>query len=840
MTTTLLQRPSREDGGGGGAPARRAIVRWAWRLFRREWRGQILILALLVVAVAATTVGLGVASNATRLKNDPTFGTANAILSLPGTDPDLAADLAAIRLRFGTTDVVSNQSVAVPGSVSDVDLRAENPHGPFVGVTLRLDHGRWPAGADQVAVTSGVAKIFGLHVGGTWSEGGRTRRVVGLVENPLNLSDDFALLAPGAESRPDTISILVNASENSLNSFRLPSGTGLGLSSRGAANNTGAEAAILALGSLGLLFVGLMGVAGFTVMAQRRLRALGLLGSLGATDRHLRLVMLAHGAAVGLSAAVVGAVVGLAAWLAFVPTLESLSGHRVDRFDLPWWAIAAAMVLTVVTAVAAAWWPARAVARMPVMAALSGRPARPQPPHRFAVSGGLVLAAGLVLLAFADRHRAGFIIGGTVTTTVGLLLLAPLAIRAIAGTGSHLPVSARLAVRDLGRYQARSGASLGAITLAVGIAATIAISAATVHSTPTAGNLPANQLNLLLSRTGAGNPVPPLSSSQLQLLGTRVEQLAGTLHAQTVIPLEQAYDPSGGVLDPAPGSGGAPGYLTATLAKVTTTPQGKSVTGMLGLDIATPAVLDHYGIPASEIGAATDVISSQTDRRGLQLFDPEVGPNGPGPGRPTQPVAATDPVFQTVPQLPRYTSDPSTLITSHAMHALGLEAIPSGWLLQTPHALTAAQIDTARTAAASLGLSVETRTPVRSLAPVRNWSTAAGILLALGVLGLTVGLIRSETGNDLRILAATGASSTTRRSVTAATAGALALLGAALGTAGAYAALLAWHRSNLSPLGHVPITNLIIIVAGLPVIAATAGWLLAGRQPPALAQRPLE
>ena len=94
---------------------------------------------------------------------------------------------------------------------------------------------------------------------------------------------------------------------------------------------------------------------------------------------------------------------------------------------------------------------------------------------------------------------------------------------------------------------------------------------------------------------------------------------------------------------------------------------------------------------------------------------------------------------------------------------------------------------------------------------------------------MTVGLIRSETANDLRTLAATGASSTTRRALTAATAGALALLGAALGTAGAYVALLAWHRSNLTPLEHVPAVNLVVILAGLPALATTAGYLLAGR-----------
>ncbi len=110
------------------------MVRWAWRLFRREWRRQALVLALLVVAVAATTVGLGVASNATNLKADPTFGTANTIIgpprprrpAWPPTSPRSSS-------RFGPVDVVAHQTIPVPGSVSTVDLRAENPTGPTSG-----------------------------------------------------------------------------------------------------------------------------------------------------------------------------------------------------------------------------------------------------------------------------------------------------------------------------------------------------------------------------------------------------------------------------------------------------------------------------------------------------------------------------------------------------------------------------------------------------------------------------------------------------------------------------------------------------------------------------------
>jgi putative ABC transport system permease protein len=105
---------------------------------------------------------------------------------------------------------------------------------------------------------------------------------------------------------------------------------------------------------------------------------------------------------------------------------------------------------------------------------------------------------------------------------------------------------------------------------------------------------------------------------------------------------------------------------------------------------------------------------------------------------------------------------------------------------------------------------------------------------------MTVGLIRSETANDLRTLAATGATSTIRRTVTGATAGALALLGALLGAGAAYVALIAWHRSDLHPLSQVPVLDLVVMTVGLPLIATTAGWLLAGREPPTIAHQPIE
>ena len=142
-------------------------------------------------------------------------------------------------------------------------------------------------------------------------------------------------------------------------------------------------------------------------MAQRRLRALGMLGALGATDRHVRLVMVANGALVGVVGALAGSALGIGLWFALAPRVTTLIGHRVDRFALPWWAIAAAVLLAVVTAVAAAWWPARAAARLSIVAALSGRPPPPQPAHRFAALAVVLLAAGPGLLGIGPPAPTG-------------------------------------------------------------------------------------------------------------------------------------------------------------------------------------------------------------------------------------------------------------------------------------------------------------------------------------------------------------------------------------------------------------------------------------------------
>ena len=75
-------------GDNGGVPARRAVVRWAWRLFRREWRQQILVLTLLTVAVAAAVGFATAAYNLAPAPGEAEFGTANPFFRFDDPEPE--------------------------------------------------------------------------------------------------------------------------------------------------------------------------------------------------------------------------------------------------------------------------------------------------------------------------------------------------------------------------------------------------------------------------------------------------------------------------------------------------------------------------------------------------------------------------------------------------------------------------------------------------------------------------------------------------------------------------------------------------------------------------------
>src|SRR5262249_56347743 len=111
----------------------------------------------------------------------------------------------------GRVEVSESHSVASSGAANTYHLRAQNPQGPYGQPLLGVVSGHYPAGPGQVAITSDLASDFNLHMGDVWHQGGTARRVVGIVENPQSLLDEFALVVPGQVTSPTQVTVLFDA-----------------------------------------------------------------------------------------------------------------------------------------------------------------------------------------------------------------------------------------------------------------------------------------------------------------------------------------------------------------------------------------------------------------------------------------------------------------------------------------------------------------------------------------------------------------------------------------------------------------------------------------------------
>jgi putative ABC transport system permease protein len=342
-------------------------------------------------------------------------------------------------------------------------------------------------------------------------------------------------------------------------------------------------------------------------------------------------------------------------------------------------------------------------------------------------------------------------------------------------------------------------------------------------------NLASNQLIMYAPGNTDGRSAVPddnPSAAQIAAAPTVAKDIAAGLGTTSLVPLE------------------------TTNANLNHAANGRSWSGQIY--VATPQLLSAFGIKQSEINPDADILTMRPGLSTMSLMQLTYGnqqgggqiKNGPGNGPdsnnqwPCPPGSCiADPPIQEISQLPSGTSAPNTVVTEHAITTLHLQTSvqAAGRLIQVPNGLTAIQVTDAQRIAAAGGLGIETRNSIPSLAQIIDAATLFGIVLAIGILDLSVGLVRSEPARDLRTLSATGAGGSTRRTITATTAGALAFTGAVVGIVGGYLAAIGFFRSNsldgLSSLTSIPVTNLLVILVGMPLAATVLGWLLAGRDP---------
>ena len=198
-------------------------------------------------------------------------------------------------------------------------------------------------------------------------------------------------------------------------------------------------------------------------------------------------------------------------------------------------------------------------------------------------------------------------------TIIGCLLLGPLAIRVFSGLAGRVSIAPRLALRDLVRYQARSGAALAAVTLALGIAATVVIiaSAEAAKKAAEPANLSDRQMRVYLGPPDARELTPTDAPAQLASLAARVRRLAAQLDGETVIPLRKAVQPGA----PAFVLGNTRVFAPVALARQFDTPEGqKQFRAESALYVATPAVLRYLGIDPGTVDPDTDFLADRSVR----------------------------------------------------------------------------------------------------------------------------------------------------------------------------------------------------------------------------------
>jgi putative ABC transport system permease protein len=403
---------------------------------------------------------------------------------------------------------------------------------------------------------------------------------------------------------------------------------------------------------------------------------------------------------------------------------------------------------------------------------------------------------------------------GTLTVLAGVLFLCPVLIRGMGRVATSLPVSGRLALRDLSRHQARSSAALAAVGLALGIPSVIVASVAAGENASPLGNLSSTQF--LVHATDFDGPFAP-DSARIDEVQSGVDAIVTAMRDPEVVRLDTFLDPA---TPPDPKSGES---LTLSVARKIS--DGWEHVGTVFA--ATPALLAALGVDAGEV-AGGEVVTSTTG----DLYTFGTGGVVIPDRRSAVPLTSTGTLAET------YTSLPNALLDPAQASERGLDIVPSGlWLIESSRPVAKADLDNAREIAALHGFRIETRDDRSNLRMTRLAAGLAGVVLALGVLAATLGLIRGESANDVRTLTAAGARPSTRRGIAAVTAGTLAAVGAVLGIVSAYIGLVAAGVDHLMP---IPWADLAIIAVATPLLATVVAWMVGGKEPPAIARRPLD
>lgn len=785
------------------------------RIERKQWSFVVALIALTMAAgVFIVTAGFNVS-----VSGDQALGNGTHLLFGPASSLPEAEEFALE--SFQAADVVRLSQAYPTGSATPVTIKSLGPDGSNVAPLIALLDGRFPTAPGEIAGTKEELDRLGVGRGDTIDLDDVSYVVVGVVENPQRLGEQF-FLAPPRMERFDSFEMLVTTTDEAVEAF---SSAVEGAGRVVAETDNGATSVLLAAFVLGaLLEVALLSIAVITVLAQRRVRQLGVLAAVGAGQRQVRAAVVAGGVVAGLVAVSIGVVAGVVVSLLAVPSLDTLAGRRIESVHFPWVVIAALALIGLGSAVLAAWWPARKLSALTVASSLRARRPEAVRPVKMTLIGLALIGAGVVsLLAVFSMSPVDrpiyFDVASFVAIPVGAVFLAPAAVRLAVRAFPKPSLVARVAISDVGRYQSRSAATTAALVIILTIPVVAAVGFHTVERSPS--NVPTVPKDTVWITSGFRGPpgfagfaeenIDITGQDELAQFGDAVAELGQRVGADTVALLEPVRVLDDVVLGVEHEETSVEVPITAGIVD---SQSGRDFTlETVPTYVATPELTSWLGLDMADLDG-NDVV---TNRRGrFAIVEERAGDAFPN-----------DDLAVSVIDFDRYTATPGALLSPGYVETAGLPVRTTGWLLTGADDFTADELAELREGAGRIGLGIVVHQPGIRGGAVVTWAIVIAALVAMGIVAIVGALHRTETADVDVAYQSVGAPARFRRKVHAVTIAALVFVAALLATAGGLLSQVGFASEQLgfAELWRmIPPLPLLAIVIVIPAVAYAVSW----------------
>ncbi|MCB0996732.1 MAG: ABC transporter permease, partial [Acidimicrobiales bacterium] len=772
-----------------------------------------------------------------------------------------------VELLWGTSYQLGLDYVGVQGLNADASV--------FDGMFVDRS-GRPPNAPGEVAITTSLADRLGIGVGDELTlPGGDRADVTGTYDrsdyrDSLGIVFDASTPAPADASlryfvatsgRTDIIEPLALAIDAAEGSGTFEDATMEGwISVYSRASQVGYDSTaplqldrppVLAgfIAAVLLLEVGLIAAAAFTAGTRRRLREFGLLATVGADAGHIRKLVLAEALVLGVIGAVSGAVLGVVATRLGAGVFRAMASHSVAGVSSRPSEVVGPVVVGILAALAAAWFPARSAARVAPLAALAGRmPSRPLRLRSVPLALALIGVGLLITGAAAASVRSSYETSdATVLTMVAgsLLCLAGAAVGAswvvgVVGTWRRLPLSLRLVARDASRQRFRSAVAVASLVIVSAIPVMLTAIALTEDARSdreqVAESLPDEVVLRVWDDPAAGSVTTALDDGErrvrsvvdladvgeVQLLGVRFDspELVGeVLQPAWAWPLYPADGTSQGSGDVALGDAAAVAALRLPDAALEALESGKAVA--LGA-VRGEATLNF-----------PDSVASYEDSAPWQTVTLDAVPI------PDRPTTSQVPSFLVPPEMADEfglvpVSTMRVLVADRPLTGADRDAIGEAWSPSSPTGevqLTSIEpsegIPYVSVSFDTTGDGIDTSTVVQAVA------LPGAALLVLIIGGCLVAVAATESDHDVATMLRVGAAPSLRRRFFGLQSAYHAVLGAVLAVPVGLLLLVSLRRAFIDPPPLVvPWLAICVVIVAIPALLGLVVATLVRSRPP--------